>query len=127
TDSCSLGTEARWGSGYRGDGASATFEFVGTGVGGRIATSAGNTSGGPVSLDLARVTLRHNRAVGGDGNTAGTVVDAGSGGGLWNNGRNPFAVSGGSTTTLRDSTVAHNRAVGGRGGAALAGGLADIL
>ena len=36
------------------------------------------------------MTIRHNRAVGGDGNTAGTFVDAGIGGGLANNGSNPF-------------------------------------
>src|SRR5262249_50191879 len=119
--------EARGGSGNRGDGVSSSFEFVGTGVGGGIATSAGNLTGVPVSLTLNNVTLRHNTAAGGDGNTAGTVVDVGIGGGLWNNGRNPFTVSGGGTVVLQGSTLTHNQAVGGRGGAGLGGGVANIL
>jgi hypothetical protein len=68
TDSLFEDNEARGGSGNRGDGIS--FQFVGTGIGGGIATFAGTTSGAPVSLNLSNVTLRHNRAIGGDGNTA---------------------------------------------------------
>src|SRR5262249_30896511 len=125
-DSLFEDNEARGGSGNRGDGAS--FQFVGTGTGGAIATSAQNTSGEHVARTPSTVPLRHNRAVGGDGNTAGTFVDAGIGGGLGSNGSNWFFTpSGGSEVTLRDSTVAHNQAVGGRGGAALGGGVANIL
>src|SRR5262249_45171196 len=103
-------------------------QFVGTGMGGAIATSAQNTSGQPTSLTLSNVTFRHNRAVGGEGNTAGTFVDAGIGGGLANDGSNSFAAaSRGSEVTLLDSTVAHNQAIGGRGGAALGGGVSNVL
>jgi hypothetical protein len=126
TDSLFEDNEARGGNGNRGDVAS--FQLVGVATGGAIATSAQNTSGEPASLTLSNVTLRHNRAIGGDGNTAGTFVNAGIGGGLGNSGSNPFfAISGVSDVTLRDSTVAHNQAVGGRGGAALGGGVASIL
>src|SRR5262249_10543445 len=118
--------EARGGSGNRGDGIS--FQYVGTGTGGAIATSAQNTSGQPASLTLRNVTLRHNRAVGGDGNTTGTFVDAGIGGGVARDGSNAFlGTSSGSNTTIQDSTVAHNQAIGGHGGAALGGGLSNIL
>src|SRR5262249_39821880 len=119
------GSPGGGGSGNRGDGVN--VQFVGTGTGGGIATSAGNLSGEPVSLTLSNVTLRHNRAAGGDGNTAGTFVDAGIGGGLWNNGRNPFALSKGSEGTLRDSTLAHKQAVGGHRGGPPGGGVGDIL
>jgi hypothetical protein len=126
TDTLFEDNEARGGSGNRGDGTS--YQFVGTGIGGGIATSAGNAAGAPVSLTLSNVTIRHNRAIGGDGNTAGTFVDAGISGGLANNGSNPLVpVSGGSTVMLRDSTIAHNQAVGGSGGVALGGGVANLL
>ena len=125
TDTLFEHNEARAGSGNRGDGTS--FQDVGTALGGAI-SSFENTSGDPVRLTLSNVTLRHNRAVGGDGNTAGTFVGTGIGGGLMSYGINAFvSPSGGSTTTLRDSTVAHNQAVGGRGGAALGGGVANLL
>jgi hypothetical protein len=118
--------EARGGNGNRGDGAS--FQFVGTATGGAIATSGRSTSGTRASLTLNNVTIRHNRAVGGDGNTAGTFVDAGSGGAIGNHAANPFvAVSGGSEVTLRGSVIAHNQAIGGRGGEALGGGIANTL
>jgi hypothetical protein len=126
SDSVFAHNEARGGSGNRGDGAS--FQFVGTGSGGGIFNTARNTSGERARLTLSNVTIRHNRAVGGDGNTAGTFVNAGIGGGFATNGSNPFVpVSGGSEVTLRDSTVAHNWAVGGRGGAGLGGGVANLL
>src|SRR5262245_7582552 len=126
TDCLFEDNEARGGSGNRGDGTNS--QFVGTGMGGAIATSAQNTSGLPVSLALSNVTLRHNRAIGGEGNIAGTFVDAGIGGGLASDGSNAFAaVSRGSTTTLWESTVAHNQAVGGHGGAALGGGVSNVL
>src|SRR5262249_56071305 len=93
-----------------------SFEFVGTAMGGAIFTFAGNASGRPVSLTLSNVTLRRNKAVGGDDNTAGTFMNAGVGGGLVNIATNDFVTpSGGSTTTLGDSAVADNQAVGGQG------------
>src|SRR5262245_9687000 len=125
-DSLFEDNEARGGGGNRGGGVS--FQFVGTALGGAICTVAGNTSGAPASLSLVNVTLRGNRAVGGDGNAAGTFVGAGVGGGLASAGYNALVpLSGGSTTTLSDSTVEHNEAVGGRGGAALGGGVANLL
>jgi hypothetical protein len=80
TDTLFDGNEARGGSGNMGDGTS--FEFVGTAFGGAINTSAGNNSGGPVSLTLNNVALRNNRAVGGDRNRAGTFMGIAWGGGL---------------------------------------------
>jgi hypothetical protein len=125
-DSLFEDNEARGGGGNRGDGVS--FQFVGTALGGAICTVAGNSSGAPASLTLGNVTLRGNRAVGGDGNAAGTFVGAGIGGGLASAGYNALVpLSGGSTTALSDSTVEHNQAVGGSGGAALGGGVANLL
>jgi hypothetical protein len=126
TDTLFEDNEARGGSGNRGDGTSSLL--VGVATGGAIATASQNTSGESASMTLSNVTLRHNRAIGGDGNTAGTFVNAGIGGGLGNSGSNPFlAVSNGSEVTLRDSTVVHNQAIGGRAGAALGGGVANNL
>lgn len=125
TDCVFEDNEARGGSSNRGNGSG--YQFVGSGTGGGIATAAQNSSGTPATLTLHNVTLRHNRAVGGDGNADGTVVGAGIGGGIGNNGSNHSAIPGGSTITLRDSTVAHNQAVGGIGGATLGGGVANVL
>ena len=70
------------------------------------------------------VTLSHNRAVGGAGNTAGFFAGDGAGGGLMN-------VSG--TATVSNSTIADNQVLGGPGGDggngrdALGGSLANLL
>lgn len=125
TDCVFEDNEARGGHGNKGSGSG--FQFVGTALGGAIVTACKNTSGTPASLILDNVTIRNNRAIGGDGNTAGTFMNAGFGGGLANNGSNPFAAPGGSTITLRHSTVAQNQAIGGSGGAALGGGVANLL
>src|SRR5262249_57414721 len=131
TDSLFADNEARGGSGNRGDGAS--FQFVGTAWGGGIATVGGNPSGSPVTLTLSNVTLRHNRAVGGAGNTAGTFLGTGQGGGLAASGHNPTRSSGGSTTTVSNSTITDNQAVGGQGvgggdgGDGRGGGMANLL
>jgi hypothetical protein len=126
TDCLFEDNEARGGSGNRGTGVG--VQFVGTGIGGGVNTNAGDPSGNPVSLTLGNVTLRHNRALGGDGNTAATFVGVGSGGGLASNGCNiNIPVSSGSTTTLLNTTVEHNQAIGGRGGAGLGGGIANRL
>jgi hypothetical protein len=126
TDSLFEDNEARGGNSNRGDGVG--HQFVGTGVGGAIGTTAGDPTGDPTRLTLQNVTIRHNRAVGGDGNTAGTFVNAGIGGGLASNGSNNNApLSSGTTTTILDCTVVYNQAIGGRGGAALGGGVANQL
>src|SRR6202011_1332770 len=68
-----------------------------------------------VSLTLDHVTLRHNRAVGGDRNTAGTILGSAWGGGLATNGAKFLAPPLGSTTTVTHSMIADNQAVGGQG------------
>jgi hypothetical protein len=125
TDTLFEDNEARGGSGNQGHGAS--FQLVGVATGGAIATSAQNTSGEPVSLTLDDVTIRNNRAIGGEGNTQGDFAGTGIGGGIANYGSNPFGVPGGSTVTLTDSTVANNQAVGGAGADGLGGGIANYF
>lgn len=127
TDSVFDHNEARGGNGNRGDGVS--VQFVGSGTGGGIHVSGGDPSAAGVRLTLRDVAVRHNRAVGGSGNTAGTFVDAGIGGGLANNAANNNApVSGGTRVTAEAVTLSHNHAVGGAGGGdALGGGVANLL
>jgi hypothetical protein len=126
TDSTFEDNEARGGSGNRGGGTG--FQFVGMGFGGGINTTAADPSGDPVRLTLDSVTLRHNRAVGGDGNMAGTVLGTGEGGGLFSIGANTLGLpSGGSTTLVSNSTIADNQAVGGDGSAGRGGGIATVF
>src|SRR5262249_35097892 len=84
---------------------------------GGAAQRHGTKSGVPGLWPLRNVTLRHNRAVGGAGNTAGTLLGSGFGGGLVSHGFLP-----GTTATVSDSTVADNEAVGGQGSTASDGG-----
>lgn len=113
TDSQFENNEARGGSGNRGNGAD--FQFVGSAAGGAINTTAASISGTPSVLTLRNVTLRHNRAIGGDGNMAGTVLGTGQGGGIAASGHNFARSPGGCTTTFNDSTITDNQAIGGRG------------
>jgi hypothetical protein len=123
TDSTFEHNEARGGSGNRGSGAS---PFVGIGWGGAIKSGAGGFSGGPSRLTLDNVTLRHNRAVGGDSNTAGIFLGAAWGGGLAISGENSNdPVSGGSITMVRNCMIAHNQVAGGAGAEAQGGGIAN--
>src|SRR5262249_37074056 len=98
-----------------------------------IATVGGNTSGSPVTLTLSNVTLRHNRAVGGTGNTAGTFLGTGQGGGLAGSGHNPFGPPVSMAVTVNNSTITDNQAVGGQGvgggagGDGRGGGLANLF
>lgn len=118
--------EARGGNDNRGDGVG--HQYVGTGFGGGIASTAGDPTGNPTRLTLQNVTVRHNRAVGGNANTAGTFANAGIGGGIASNGSNNNAsLSSGTTAIILDCTVAHNQAIGGRDGASLGGGVANQL
>jgi hypothetical protein len=122
--------EARGGSGNRGGGVG--HQFVGTGFGGGIATTAGDPmgTGSARELILQNVTVRHNRAVGGAGNTAGAFVNAGIGGAIANNGSNNNALlslSGGCTVTLVNSMADKNHAIGADGGDGLGGGIANVL
>jgi hypothetical protein len=126
TDSLFEENQARGGNDNRGDGVG--HQFVGTGFGGGIATTAGDPTGNPCQLTLQNVTVRHNRAVGGNGNTAGTFVNAGIGGGIASNGsNNNTLLSSGCTVTLENSTVSKNHAVGGDGGDGLGGAIANVL
>jgi hypothetical protein len=132
TDTLFEDNEALGGSSNTGFGTS--FQFVGMAFGGAIYTTAGNTGGDAVTLTLHNVTLRNNRALGGDGNTAGTFVGEGIGGGLASNGSDMLLpTSGGSTTTLNDCRVADNQAIGGQGADsdsgrdALGGGIANVF
>src|SRR6516165_2847511 len=100
---------------------------MGTAAGGAISSEATNTSSTPVSLVLSDVTLRHNRAIGGDGNTAGTFTAAtflgtAWGGGLECNDLGFGRPPGGSTTTVSNSMITDNQAIGGQGGDGLSGG-----
>jgi hypothetical protein len=120
TDSTFEDNEARGGSGNRGGGAS--FQNMGTAAGGAISIEATNTSSTRVSLVLSDVTLRHNRAIGGDGNTAGTFTAATFLGTAWGGGLECDDLGfgrppGGSTTTISNSLITDNQAVGGQGAA----------
>lgn len=118
--------QARGGAGNRGGGAST--QFAGTGNGGGIHASAGDPSGTPVTLNAQNVTVRFNLAIGGSGNTGGTFVDAGVGGGMANYAANiNVSVSSGSAVTLSDSIIDHNHAIGGGGGDGLGGGISNVL
>jgi hypothetical protein len=66
------------------------------------------------------LTLTHNRAVGGTGNSGNALAGAGVGGGLMS-----WWV--GATTTISDSTIWHNHALGGKGADGLGGGLANFF
>ena len=125
TDCLFQDNEARGGNGNRGSGGN--FQFVGSATGGAIFTAARNLSGTAASLTLDNVTIRNNRALGGDDNAHGGFVGTGIGGGLANNGSNPFNAPGGSTIAIENSNVANNRAVGGIGADALGGGVANVL
>src|SRR4029078_5690825 len=88
-------------------------------MGGAI-TNEGWYEGTETSLIASNLTLTHNRAVGGAGNTGNALAGAGFGGGLMS-----WWV--GATTTISDSTIAHNQAIGGPGGDGLGGGLANFF
>jgi hypothetical protein len=132
TDSVFEDNEARGGDGNRGDGTS--FQSAGAAFGGAIGSDPDNGSGTSVSLTLSHVTLRHNRAVGGNGNLAGAFVGPAQGGGLATSDQYGLFSDAhrASTTTISDSTVADNEAVGGQGadggngGDAQGGGLANF-
>src|SRR5262249_61577689 len=85
TDSTFEHNEARGGNGNRGAGAG--FYLPGIAAGGAIFTAPDNTSGDPAHLTLENVTLRHNRAVGGDSNTGDTFLGTAWGGGLYTSGQ----------------------------------------
>ncbi|MCI0333092.1 MAG: hypothetical protein L0228_07705 [Planctomycetes bacterium] len=105
--------------GGHGNTGSGPAGFVGTGTGGGIDNSLDlaliGGSGSP-HLTVIDSIIRHNEAIGGDGNTATgemLFVGAGLGGGIAN-----YL---GATSDITDSLLAHNRAGGGMGNS-LSGG-----
>jgi hypothetical protein len=114
--------EARGGAGNAGGtsltGGSGAF-IVGWGLGGAITNEGWNRAGG-TTLIASNLTLTHNRAVGGAGNTGNPLAGAGVGGGIaswWKS----------AVVTITDSTITHNQAIGGAGADGLGGGLATVL
>jgi hypothetical protein len=130
TDCTFENNEALGGTGNTGGSG---FMFVGAAIGGAISTSAENTSATPGILTASNLTLRHNLAVGGAGNATGNVVGEAIGGGLTNSGAGVVTPSGGSTTTISNSTIMDNQAVGGHaapggnGRNGRGGGLANVF
>jgi hypothetical protein len=122
TDSTFAHNEAHGGNnnvgGSSAEGGSGAF-IVGWGMGGAI-TNEGWFDSAVTSLTASNLTLIHNRAVGGDGNTGNDFAGAGVGGGLMS-----WWV--GATTTISDSTISHNQAIGGSGANGLGGGLANFF
>jgi hypothetical protein len=89
---------------------SGRLTFIGTGLGGAVAsTIGGGAVGAPNPLTIGNSTFDHNSALGGDNNTgSGSVVafiGTGLGGAVWNDE--------GSTATISASTLTHNQASGG--------------
>ena len=131
TDSTFEDNVARGGSGNQTDGTS--FQLVGRAIGGAISNAASNGAGTPAILTLDNVTLRRNRAIGGDGNTGGTFLGTAWGGGLESEDLLLAGTPGGSTTTVRNSTITDNQATGGqgadgqRGGDGQGGGIANVF
>jgi hypothetical protein len=99
-------------------GGSGAF-IVGWGLGGAITNEGWNRANG-TTLTASHLTLTHNSAVGGDGNTGNALAGAGVGGGIaswWKS----------AVVTITNSTITHNQATGGSGSDGLGGGLANIL
>lgn len=122
TDSTFAHNEARGGNnnvgGSSAEGGGGAF-IVGWGMGGAI-TNEGWYNGFGMSLTAGNLTITHNRAVGGTGNTGNALAGAGAGGGLMS-----WWV--GATTTIGDSVITHNQAIGGTGADGLGGGLANFF
>src|SRR6185312_16211290 len=94
--------------------------IVGWGMGGAI-TNEGWFSGSGTTLNASNLTLTHNQAVGGAGNSGNDFAGAGVGAGF-------ISWWVGASTTIRDSMITHNQAIGGPGGAdGLGGGLANFF
>src|SRR5262249_17749524 len=96
---------------------------IGVGRGGGIALSGVTAPGSTLTAD--NITLTHNLAEGGAGNTGGLLAGIGLGGGL--------AASPQPPATLSNSRFTDNQAIGGPGGfggngsAGLGGGIANLL
>jgi hypothetical protein len=103
--------------GGNGNTASSGVLWVGTGLGGAIASDVGGP-GFPNTLTVSNCTLTQNSATGGDNNhgtaTVTGLVGAGAGAGIAN-----FL---GSTASVSDSDLDHNQASGGRHNTADGGG-----
>jgi hypothetical protein len=71
-------------------------------------------------LIASNLTLTHNLAAGGAGNSGNALAGVGVGGGL-------ISWWVGATTTISDSTISHNQAIGAPGADGLGGGLANFF
>jgi hypothetical protein len=115
TDTTFEDNEALGGSGNTDDDGG--FSVVGTAFGGAIYSHPASTTGDPAILIGHNINLRGNRAIGSNGNVAGTLVGQGIGGGLLVAGDH-VEVSGSSPgirVTITNSTIADNLAIGGQG------------
>jgi hypothetical protein len=99
-------------------GGSGAFS-TGWGLGGAITNEGWNRAGG-TTFTGSNLTLTHNTAVGGDGNTGNALAGAGVGGGIASRWKS-------AVVTITDSTITHNQAIGGDGADGLGGGLANLL
>jgi len=93
--------------------------IVGWGQGGAI-TNEGWNRGGGTSLTVSRLTLTHNEAIGGEGNSGNPLAGAGIGGGInawWS----------ASSVTISDSLFAHNKASGGSGANGQGGAVSAVI
>jgi len=114
--------EAHGGNGNVGgtslEGGAGAF-IVGWGQGGAI-TNEGWNRGDGTTLTASRLTLTHNEAIGGAGNSGNPLAGAGIGGGI-----NAWWIA--STVTIRDSLFAHNHASGASGANGQGGAMSAVL
>jgi len=93
--------------------------IVGWGQGGAM-TNEGWERGGGTTLTASHLTLTHNEAIGGTGNSGNLLAGAGIGGGM-----NAWWIA--SSVTIRDSLVAHNQASGGSGANGQGGAMSAVI
>jgi hypothetical protein len=93
--------------------------IVGWGQGGAI-TNEGWERGGGTTLTASHLTITHNEAIGGAGNSGNLLAGAGIGGGL-----NAWWIA--SVVTIRDSQFAHNNASGASGANGQGGAVSAVV
>lgn len=93
--------------------------IVGWGQGGAI-TNEGWNSGSGTTLTVSNLTVTHNQAVGGAGNSGNPLAGAGIGGGL-----QAWWIA--STVTIQSSTFSHNKAIGNAGDNGQGGAVASMF
>lgn len=93
--------------------------IVGWGLGGAITNEGWNREKG-TTLTVSNLTLMHNQALGGVGNSGNPLAGAGIGGGL-------VAWWIASTVTIQSSTFSHNKAAGNAGDNGQGGAVASVF